>query len=76
MKVIILGAGRIGFQLARQLVGEDKQVTVIEKDTAKAKQLSSTVDCHVINEEGNSPAVLRDAGIEDADFFCSCNRQR
>ncbi len=69
MKVIILGAGRIGFQLARQLVGEDKQVTVIEKDSAKAKQLSNTVDCHVINEEGNSPAVLREAGIEDADFF-------
>lgn len=69
MKVLILGAGRIGFQLARQLVNEDKQVTVIEKDLRKAKQLSNLVDCQVINDEGNSPAVLREAGIEDSDYF-------
>ena len=61
MNIIILGAGRIGFQLARQLTAEDKQVTVIEKDLRKAKQLSNLVDCHVINDEGNSPAVLREA---------------
>jgi trk/ktr system potassium uptake protein len=69
MKVIILGAGRIGYRLAQQLVAEDKQVTVIEKDLRKARQLSNQVDCHVINDEGNSPSVLREAGIEDADFF-------
>ena len=69
MNIIILGAGRIGFQLARQLTAEDKQVTVIEKDLRKAKQLSNLVDCHVINDEGNSPSVLREAGIEEADFF-------
>jgi trk system potassium uptake protein TrkA len=69
MKVIILGAGRIGYRLAQQLVAEDKQVTVIEKDLSKARQLSNQVDCHVINDEGNSPSVLREAGIEDADFF-------
>ena len=69
MNIIILGGGRVGYNLARQLVSEDKQVTVIEKSLAVAKQLANTVDCHVINDEGNSPAVLREAGIEDADFF-------
>ncbi|WP_319559429.1 Trk system potassium transporter TrkA [Marispirochaeta sp.] len=69
MNIIILGGGRVGYNLARQLVSEDKQVTVIEKSLSAAKQLANTVDCHVINDEGNSPTVLREAGIEDADFF-------
>lgn len=69
MKTVILGAGLIGFQLARRLVHEGKQVLVIEQDPQKAKQISNQLDCQVVNQPGNSPAVLKDVGFEPGDCF-------
>lgn len=69
MSYVILGAGSVGFQLAQQLVKEDKDVVLIEKDTEKAKQAAGVLDCLVINEEGNKLATLRKAGIDKAEYF-------
>lgn len=69
MKIVILGAGLIGFQLARRLIHEGQQVLVIEQDPQKAKQISNQLDCQVLNSPGNSPAVLRDIGFTDGDCF-------
>ena len=71
MNVVILGAGRVGFQLARQLVSEGKQVTIIEKEPEAARRAADRLDCRVVTGEGNSLPVLRKAGIEQADFFVS-----
>jgi len=69
MKVIIIGAGTVGFEIAKQLINEDKDVVLIEKDGNKAKHASQYLDCIVINEEGNNLDTLKKAGIADADFF-------
>ncbi len=71
MDVIILGAGKVGTQLGRQLIHEEKEVTIIEKDPQKAKNIANLLDCMVINEEGNNARVLIDAGIKNADYFIS-----
>ena len=71
MQVIILGAGRVGWQLARQLVSEGKEVTIIEKDPESARWAADRLDCRVVSGEGNSLPVLKKAGIEHADFFVS-----
>ncbi|PIE04396.1 MAG: hypothetical protein CSA76_04455 [Spirochaetales bacterium] len=71
MKIVILGAGRVGWRLARQLVDEGKEVTLIEKDPESARRAAERLDCRVVNGEGNSVPVLRKAGIEHADFFIS-----
>jgi len=71
VNVIILGAGKVGFHLARQLIHEDKQVTIIERNTHRAKQVSNQLDCIVINDEGNNLEVLKQAGLEKADYFIS-----
>jgi trk/ktr system potassium uptake protein len=71
MNIIILGSGKVGFHLARQLINEDKQVTIIEKNSLRAKQVSNQLDCMVINNEGNNLEVLFQAGLEKADFFIS-----
>ncbi len=71
MKIVILGAGVVGSQIASQLVNEGHDVVIIEKDQERAKYVSSHVDCMVINEEGNNHETLRRAGIENADFFLS-----
>jgi trk system potassium uptake protein TrkA len=69
MSYVILGAGSVGFQLARQLVGEGKNVVLIEKDAEKAKHADAQLDCLVINEAGNNVETLRKAGIGKAEYF-------
>ncbi len=69
MKVVIVGAGAVGFQIARQLIDNGQDVVVVEKDRAQAAFVTNRLDCMVINDVGNNVAVLRDAGCETADYF-------
>ena len=71
MNIIILGASKVGYHLARQLIHEDKHVTIIERDPHRAKQVSNQLDCIVINDKGNNLEVLNQAGLEKADYFIS-----
>lgn len=69
MKAVIVGAGAVGFQLAKQLIAEKRNVVLIEKDPEVASQVSNTLDCMVVTGEGTNVDVLRQAGVETADFF-------
>jgi len=71
MSVIILGAGLVGWQLARQLENEDKEVTIIENDPEAARRVADRLDCRVVIGEGNSIPVLKKAGIEKTEYFIS-----
>ena len=69
MKIIILGAGTRGFQIAKHLIEEKKDVVLIESDPKKAAYASSKLDCMVLNGSGTSIELLETAGINDTDFF-------
>ncbi len=69
MSAVILGAGSVGFKLARQLIDEETDVVLIEKDPKKAENASQQLDCLVLNEPGNSLETLRKAGVENASNF-------
>ena len=71
MKIVILGAGVVGIQIATQLIAENKDVVLLEKDPQRAKFVDSHLDCIVINEEGNNLESLKRAGVSEADFFIS-----
>ncbi len=71
MYVVILGAGRVGTQLARQLILEKKDVAIIEQDAERAREVGTKLDCLVINEKGNAIEELIKAGIQKADVFVS-----
>ena len=71
MKVVILGAGVVGYQIAKNLINEGKDVVIIERDSDRAKIVSSQLDCIVINDEGNNVNTLKRAGIRSADYFLS-----
>ncbi|MBN1496042.1 MAG: Trk system potassium transporter TrkA [Spirochaetes bacterium] len=71
MRVIILGAGVVGMQIAAQLISEGKDVVIIEKDPERAKYVTARLDCIVINEEGTSISTLKRAGMDDAYIFIS-----
>jgi trk system potassium uptake protein TrkA len=69
MHAVILGAGRVGLRLARQLIDENRDVAIVEKDPETARRVERLLDCLVINAEGTSLATLEQAGIRKADYF-------
>lgn len=69
MNVIILGAGKVGYHLARQLIHEHVDVTIIEKDPDQVKKINNQLDCIVIEDKGNNIEILKQAGVEKADCF-------
>ena len=66
MKVIVVGAGFTGVQLARSLADFGAEVVLVENDSVKARIAREQVDCAVIEADGNDPATLEDAGIAEA----------
>ncbi|CDG95290.1 potassium transport protein, NAD(P)-binding (Trk family) [Xenorhabdus bovienii str. puntauvense] len=69
MKIIILGAGQVGGTLAENLVDENNDITVVDTDTDRLRQLQDKFDLRVVNGHGSHPRVLREAGAEDADML-------
>ncbi len=66
MHIVIVGASMVGTQLARYLIQEKHDVSVIESNEERARHVSNHLDCLVLNEEGNSLSTLEDAGIAKA----------
>lgn len=71
MKIIIAGAGDVGFHLAKLLVLEDHEITVIDINETKLIQLSKQLDVVTIKGNATSFSVLEDANIADSDLFIS-----
>ncbi|MEC4676880.1 MAG: Trk system potassium transporter TrkA [Nitrospirota bacterium] len=69
MRIIIVGAGEVGFQIAKILALEVVDVVVIDKDKANLKKISEELDVAVIEGEGGSPSSLKDAGADNADIL-------
>ena len=67
MQVVIVGAGMVGTQLARYLIQEKHDVSIIEPDEERARHVSNRLDCLVLNESGNNLNTLEEAGIAKAD---------
>lgn len=69
MKVIICGAGQVGFGIAERLANEQNDVTVIDNDGALIQSISDTLDVRGFVGYGSHPDVLSRAGAEDADMI-------
>ena len=72
MKILILGAGRVGESVAESLVSEKNDITVIDTDPARLSFLQDRLDLRGVAGNGIQPSVLREAGIEDADMLIAC----
>jgi trk system potassium uptake protein TrkA len=71
MYIVIVGAGRIGFNLAQKLIHDKHTVAVIEKDKARAEGIAQNIDAMVINGDGCEPRYLEDAQIKKADVVAA-----
>ncbi|MGP7734912.1 Trk system potassium transporter TrkA [Oceanimonas smirnovii] len=69
MKIIILGAGQVGGTLAENLVGENNDITLVDTNTERLRELQDKYDLRVVNGHGAYPSVLREAGAQDADML-------
>ncbi|MGM3172720.1 Trk system potassium transporter TrkA [Dickeya lacustris] len=69
MKIIILGAGQVGGTLAENLSGENNDITVVDTNTTRLRQLQDKFDLRVVTGYASHPRVLREAGAEDADML-------
>lgn len=69
MRILILGAGDVGFHLAQQLARENHDVTVVEQDRARVRSIQETIDGLVIEGNGASLVTLERAGIERTDLL-------
>lgn len=66
MRVLILGAGDIGFQLSKRLARERADITMVESDPKRAAMARDQLDVLVVEGHAASTSALRDAGVEHA----------
>jgi trk system potassium uptake protein TrkA len=71
MKIIIMGCGRVGEQLARLMAAEGHQVVVIDNDVTALGRLESNFKGRVVRGVGFDREVLVQAGVEEADAFAA-----
>jgi trk system potassium uptake protein TrkA len=68
MKILILGAGQVGSSVAAALASENSDITVVDLDQTRLRELSEKLDIRTIVGHASLPSVLGYAGAEDADL--------
>ncbi|WP_149142252.1 Trk system potassium transporter TrkA [Gemmobacter caeruleus] len=69
MKVIICGAGQVGWQIARHLSGERNDVTVVDNNPELVRRATETLDVQGVTGFASYPDILEKAGARDADMI-------
>lgn len=69
MRVIIVGAGEVGYQIAKFLSAEFLDVVLIDKDRNKLRRIVEEIDVAVIEGEGGDPSALKEAEASEADII-------
>jgi trk system potassium uptake protein TrkA len=71
MKSIIIGGGKIGYNLFKILIERGYEATLIERDKDTCTKIAEDINADVIWGDGTDIEVLKDAGIEDADIVAA-----
>jgi len=75
VKIIVCGAGEVGTNIARQLVYEDNDVTIIDESESLLRTLNKTLDLKSVCGKTVLPEVLEKAGADDADIIIAVSDQ-
>jgi len=73
MKIVIIGAGEVGFHLAKRLSYEKHDLVVIDADPEKCAKAREGLDVAVVEGNGSSQSVLVEAGLESADMLIAAS---
>jgi len=69
VKILILGAGQVGSTVAESLVSEANDITVVDTDSEKLRQLQDRLDLRTLTGNAAHPSILEQAGIVDTDIL-------
>ena len=69
MKVVIVGAGEVGFHIASRLAIENRDVVVVDKDSKALRRVSDHIDVKTVHGSGSSPVALEEAGLKETDII-------
>jgi trk system potassium uptake protein TrkA len=72
MRIVILGAGRVGESVAESLASEQNDITVVDRDPRRLRELEDRYDLRGVAGNCIQPSVLEQAGIRDADMLIAC----
>lgn len=65
MKIIVVGAGKVGYSVAQRLVKDEHDVYVIEQSPERIKNLENSLDVSLVQGNGSSLPLLREIGMDD-----------
>lgn len=74
MKIVIIGAGEVGFHVAKSLSELDYDISVIDIDHSKCARANEHLDVIVTQGNGSDEKILKDVNVSEADYvFCLTN---
>ena len=74
MNIIICGAGRVGFTIAKLLSEQNHSITVIDQSSEDIQKINETLDVKAIVGKATSPAILEKANIIEANMIIAVTR--
>lgn len=69
MRAIVVGAGKLGFEIARLLAAEGHDIVVIDNEEEALTEVTNKLDVLAIHGNGASPKVLERAGVDKTDLL-------
>ncbi len=74
MNIIICGAGRVGFTIAKLLSDQNHSITVIDQSSDDIQKINETLDVKAIVGKATSPVILEKANIAETDMIIAVTR--
>jgi len=71
MYIVIVGAGKVGYFLAKRLCQSKHTVSIVDKDKGICEEIAKQLEALVINGDGCDPRILGEAGVERADVLAA-----
>ncbi len=75
MYIIVVGGGKVGYYLSKELLDEGHEVLVLEKDARKCEKIVEELGSICMRGDGCEAVILAEAGTERADMFIAVTRE-
>lgn len=72
MKIVIIGDGKVGYKLAKELSEEEYDIVLIDSNETKLREAINKLDINCVPGEGGSVEVQQQAGVPEADLVIAC----
>ena len=74
MNIIICGAGRVGFTIAKLLTEQDHSITIIDQSSEDIQKINDSLDVRSIVGKATYPSILEKADAENADMIIAVTK--